>query len=91
MSEYVEIARQRLEVISGALTISDPEFKELRSELQIILDDGMELGGGFTQQHVRECFEIWQGANPVSFEITLATLPEKFRDYYESLPPSQAV
>lgn len=90
MKKYVEIARQRLEVISGGPMISDPEFEELRNELQIILDDGMELGGGFTQQHVRECFEIWQGTKPVSFEITLATLPEEFRDYYESLPSHAA-
>lgn len=42
MSEYVDIARQRLEAINGDPTIYDPEFEKLRSELQIILDDGME-------------------------------------------------
>ncbi len=86
MSEYVEIARNRMEAIDGDPTKHD---LELSVELQIILEDGMDLGHGFTQQHVRECFEIFGGTKSVSLESMLVTLPKEFRDYYESLPPSQ--
>jgi DNA modification methylase len=84
MPEYVEIARQRLATFNEVTEVRD--FDYFRQELRMLLEDCLELGGPQSKQHVLNCFKIIQSSQAVDFEITLASMPPKLREFYESLP-----
>ena len=86
LAEQEKIERQRVG------TIKNPNLgvRELKKELQIILEDGIDLGSGFSKQHVRDCFELYRKETGIAFENVFATLPKEFQDYYESLPATLA-
>ncbi|WP_417737778.1 DNA methyltransferase [Rosistilla oblonga] len=62
------------------------DFDYFRQELTMILEDCLEAGGQPSKQHVQECFKIFQCSQAVDFEITLASMPPKLLEFYESLP-----
>lgn len=88
MPEYVEMARQRLATIKEETEVRD--FDYFREELRMILEDCLELGGPTSKRHVQQCLRIFEYSQFVDFESTLASMPPKLRDFYESLPPTLA-
>lgn len=88
MPEYVEIAQQRLATINEETEVRN--FDYLHQELKMLLEECLESGGLTSKRHVQTRLRIFQYSQFVAFEITLASMPPKLRDFYESLPPTLA-
>lgn len=88
MPEYVEMARQRLVTINEETEVRD--FDYFRQELTMILEECLESGGLTSKQHVQNRLRIFEYSQFVAFETTLASMPPKLRDFYESLPKTLA-
>jgi DNA modification methylase/ParB-like chromosome segregation protein Spo0J len=88
MPEYVEMARQRLATINEETEVRDLDY--LHQQLRMLLEECLESGGLTSKQHVQNRLRIFEYSQFVAFETTLASMPPKLRDFYESLPHTLA-
>lgn len=89
LDEQAQLARLRA-VLSKKDDTGLDDFLYLRTELTVILEDCIDLGGQSTQQNIQEFFSWLECERPQDFNVVLASIESNLREFYQELPSTLA-